>query len=709
MNNGATPSRKTTPDGPPLVSDRIRFDHKRSKIQVFTGKVELGQHLHHAVLQLASDGLGIAIEHLELMPVSTTHSPNEGVTAGSLSIEYGGTAVYAAAYMARQCLLAEAAQRLSTESADIVIDDLCLRAVSSGASSPLFECAKSVELDVGVDRADFTGLQPSMLGTTTPNPLFEAIADGTQRFIQDFELPEMLHARAIRGAGRPLRVDVEGLRELPNVCGVVHKGGFVAIVCEQEHHMTAAADAAAKLIEFDASKDTGCDGPVSRWIRERKSAASVFTHGDATLAPGPGPSHSLSVSRPFLLHGSIAPSCALARYRDGRLDIWTHSQGIFSLRTAISLALGLSEKSIDIHHIRSAGCYGHNAADDAAMDAALIALETHGVPVRVVWPRIDDMCHAPLGAPMWVNVKAAVDLSGAINFWSHEIWSGPHAQRPSMYGNVNLLGAMEVDPTLAPVEVRDVPTSLGGGAGRNAQTPYQVPGYDIAVHLLQDLLVRTSALRSLGAHLNVVAIEAMMDDLAVATDQDPIGFRLRHLSDERARGTLERLQALVSEAHESLSEESHEIGVAYSRYKNRCAYAAVAAEVELDYEPRVTRIWVVVDAGLIVNPLGVRNQLEGGIIQAVSWTLREKVLLHGGRPDIQGWRDYPITAIADAPEIIIELVRWDKASGPLGVGECMQGPVSAAISNGIARILDVRIADLPIDRDAIIAAVTAAE
>jgi CO/xanthine dehydrogenase Mo-binding subunit len=254
----------------------------------------------------------------------------------------------------------------------------------------------------------------------------------------------------------------------------------------------------------------------------------------------------------------------------------------------------------------------------------------------------------------------------------------------------------EVKPT-------DPPEERGGGGTRNAVPLYDVPSHRILHHLVMRPPVRTSALRGLGALPNVFAIEALIDELAARVGEDPVAYRLSILSEPRARRLVEEVARRANGSARGPAGTGKGLGLAFARYKNRAAYAAVVAAVTVQESVRVDRVWALADAGLVVNPDGARNQLEGGIVQAVSWTLKEQVKFDERGIASCDWQSYPILRFSELPEIEATLV--DGAGHPsLGVGECTVGPTAAAIGNAVAHALGVRIHDMPLTRERIMAA-----
>lgn len=644
---------------------RLIFDPASRRIGIRTGKVELGQHVHEALAQMVATALGVSPHHLHICPVTTADSPDDGLTVGSLSVQVTGQALAQEVSDLARTLRIRAAQRMNVAESDVVLDAEVLTYSSGSATCDLFDLASSAE--------------PTLIGPVADSPpLVEAAIKGQRVFLQDMVLPGMRHARALRG--RPV-TDLP--TPLPDDCHLITDGGFAAIVATSE------ADLLALWPTLPDTKPTGdrsCDGPPSDWIKQR--AFATTTSGD----PQPETT-SVTASRPFVLHASIAPSCAIAQFKDDHLIVWTHSQGIFPLRDQIARVAGLAPDRVELRHVPSAGSYGHNAADDAAADAAIVAMRVPGQPVRVAWPREDEVRHGPVGAPMVVEASATLDADRRIASWHQQIWSGPHGQRPGGGGHVNLLAAMERDPALCPTTFADLPAAVGGGASRNGAPIYVLPAVAVTTHIVQDLPVRSSSLRGLGTQMNIVAIEALMDRLALQAGEDCLSFRARHLDDPRASALLEKLRAPLT----MTLPEDEAIGIALGRYKNKAAYAAVAARVRLEDAPQVLDLWAYVDAGHVVSRDGALNQIEGGMIQAASWTLREGVWLRDGQIDASGWADYPTLHWSEMPELHVELVDGNSDRPPLGVGECMVGPTSAAIVNALGACLGEPLADLPLN------------
>ena len=349
-------------------------------------------------------------------------------------------------------------------------------------------------------------------------------------------------------------------------------------------------------------------------------------------------------------------------------------------------------------HVHGSGCYGHNGADDAALDAAIVAVEFTGLPVRVQWSREDELSCAPVGAAMSSLVEAELDAAGRVSAWKLSVSSAPHAQRPGFGGYANLSSAEALDAEQLPRAVEDLSEAAGGGASRNSVALYDFPNHQVRVQLDSGSRIRTSSLRSLGAHLNVFAIECAMDELAAMSATDPLDFRLSHLTDKRCRAVLIGAAQMSGWPGREHSGEGRALGIGVARYKNRGAWLAAVAEVAVDEAVRVERLWLCVDAGLIVNPEGARNQIEGGALQSLSWTVKEGIKIDNERIPRLNWLSYPILKFSEVPIIETRFI-VDPAALPLGVGEAAQGPVAAAIGNAVSIALGVRMRELPLTRD----------
>jgi CO/xanthine dehydrogenase Mo-binding subunit len=666
------------------VSQRLRFERDRT-VWIASGKVELGQGINTALAQIAAEELDVALERIRVAPPSTAYSPDEGYTSGSMSVQEGGKNLRAACVQARAMLLAHAAELLGAPIAELAVEDGTIKA-KNGSSVTYWDCAAEATEAPPAG----AGVKPSGptrgVGRSAPRIDLPAKVAGKPSYLQDMTLPGMLFARVVRPS-RPFRVlqefTADGLKDV----SLVRDGSFVGVLAEREE---AAIAAAAKLRTHAVWEDAPVPPDYHAWLRDNVSERVVLKEIQGAAA---GRTLKASYTKQFVAHASIGPSCAMARLREGKLEVWTHSQGIWGLRHELSIVLGLPADHIVVTHAEGAGCYGHNGADDAALDAALLARAAGGRPVKLQWMREDEFAWEPYGPAMVIDMEATLDAGGNIASWKHELWSNGHTHRPGRSPKPALIAPAHLAKPFERSHAID-PALPAGGSERNAIPLYEFPGLLVAKNYVRDTPRRASSLRALGAYGNVFAIESFMDELAAAAGADAIEFRLRHLKDPRGRAVL---QKLIPNFNGFKRTEARGHGIAFARYKNIGAYCAVLAEVEAGEALRLTRLVVAADVGLAINPDGVANQLEGGAVQSASWTLKEE-----GRLGVANWEDYPILKFSEVPPVEVLLVHNDFPS--LGAGEASQGPTAAAIANALHDALGVRVRDLPLTPERIVKA-----
>ena len=687
----------------PLVSDWIRFDPVEGFV-ILSGRVELGQGNLTALLQMAADELGVAPADLRIVGADTTRTPNEGFTAGSMSVPFGGMAIRFAASAFRRLALGQAAQRLGCDPDELSVASG--RILRSGRDSGLAfgDVAGGISGDVPV--AEHADPKPPaerrLAGSALDRIDLEERIVGAP-FVHDMTLPGMLHGRAMHpraAGGMPGAVDLDALRARPGVLEVVHDGAFIGVVAERARDASAAADWLHARTAWSVPEVVEAD-PLRAIAASNAAGEGLLRTGDAAAAEGEN--YEFEASRRFLSHGSIGPSAAVAVWREGRLTVWTHSQGVFPLRQALALVFHCEPGAIDVIHRPGAGCYGHNGADDAALDAALLARAVPGRPVKVVWSRADEFTLSPLGAPMRTRARAVVGADGRLSALQVSVRSAPHSNRPSRDGAPGLRAAAYLSQPMPSPPPADLPLARGGGASRNAIPLYVVPNADVDCALVSDLPWRTSSLRSLGAFVNVYAIECLMDRVAAERGEDPVEFRLRHLDDPRARAVIEGAASDAADLMQGAGGDGEGWGLGFARYKNIGAYCAIVARVRVDEDVRVTALRACADIGEVINPDGARNQIEGGMIQSMSWTLKESMPIEGGRVAAESWLDYPIVTFSEVPETRVRLIARPEEP-PLGAGEASQGPTAAALGNAVRHALGQHVPDLPLTRDAIMRA-----
>jgi nicotinate dehydrogenase subunit B len=677
----------------PLIGHWVTFeDH--GEVLVRSGKVELGQGVVTALLKIAADELCVSPHRVRMLQVSTLTSPNEDYTSGSFSISHSGSAIRAACAAARALLL-EAASVKGGGAIDglIVVDGAVML---PGGRLTYWDALSREMLDRPISDVPFIELRPAPADDIQRIDL-PAKFRGKPVFIQDMDLPGMLHGRVVRPAGAPRRLTVfddSRAAKIPNLVAIIREGDFLGVVAEREE----AAISAAECLAADClwSPMTFVSPPEDgSWLMQHASPPEVLFQSASPPPAGGGGSLSAIYRKPYMAHASIGPSCGMARVgQDGLVEIWSHTQGPFPLRREIAGVLQLPESQVVVSHVQGAGCYGHNGAEDAALDAVIMARATAGRPVKVQWSRGDEFGNEPYSPQMMMRLAGSLGDDGRIVDWSHELWSNGHTARPGRANGLTLLAAAErlnppVDPPLP-----------YGGSQRNAVPLYDFPSAKIIQHPVTYAPVRVSSMRSLGAYANVFAIESFLDELAAEAGQDPVAFRLRHLADERGRAVIEAAASRAGWGDQR--PEGAGQGFGFARYKNTGSYCAVVAEVNAEAKLGLARLTLVVEAGRVISLDGVLNQIEGGAIQAASWTLKESAPVDGETRPLN-WRDYPILKFSEVPEVDTFVI--DRPDLPsLGVGECAHGPVAAAIANAFAAVYGVRVRDLPITQERVLAA-----
>ncbi|MDE5456855.1 molybdopterin-dependent oxidoreductase [Bradyrhizobium sp. CSA112] len=687
----------------------IRIDADGS-ITVFTGKAELGQGFRTAFQQIAAEELDLPFESLKVITADTKLTPNEGYTAGSRSMQDSGTAIKNAAAQVRELLVAEAAKRL-----DLPAENL--RTENGAVISPDGRRLSYGEL-VAADMLHVQAQPKSRLkdpatlkvmGQPVRRVDIPAKVTGGAAYVQDMRLPGMVHARVVRPPSYGAQLtecDSSAVEKLAGVVKVVRDGSFLAVVAEKEFQSIKAMNALSSAAKWKESANLPNQDDLLNVLTHLPSQDStVFQRSDPSVSWGE--SIEATYTRPYQLHGSIGPSCAVAQLADDAMTVWTHTQGVYPDRQAIAEMLRMPPASVRLIHVEGSGCYGHNGADDAAADAALIARALPGRPVRVQWMREQEHAWEPFGPAMVTKLKASLDSNGKIADWHFDVWSNTHSMRPGGAGS--MLAAQHMAQPFAVPAPRPLPLPEGGG-DRNAIPIYTFPNAQVVHHFIPAMPLRISALRALGAYHNVFSIESFMDELAGLADVDPVEFRLKHLEDQRGRAVIEKAALGFGWKSGQKAPQDRGFGFAFARYKNLAAYCAVASEVEVNREtgrPRLVRAVAAVDSGQVVNPDGLINQIEGAIVQSMSWTLYESVTFDDTRITSIDWQTYPILRFNAVPDSI-EVHIIDRPGQPfLGSGETGQGPAAASIANAIANATGKRLRNLPLTRKRIKEAIDA--
>jgi nicotinate dehydrogenase subunit B len=684
------------------------------RVRAYSGKVDIGQGISHALRLIVATELCLPPQHIDMRPASTTCSPDEAVTSGSLSVQHSGAALRCAAAHMRERCRDTLARRHGVPPQNVTLTDGVFRVDGQGAGVDYAALVDTQMLSGDIDPTHGRiahGAAPGNRDSLRPDVAAKVF--GEFSFIQDMVLPGMCYGRVFRprtlsAALEPISAQrlVDQLRASDGILAVPCDGVLIGVIALSEYALAQAARQVAKAQAADGLWSGTADVPaadgVVAWLQSQPLETSVVLEradpGRSDLAQ-PGTQYRAEYDRDYLQHASVGLCCAIGQWPgDGHdLAVWSHSQGVFNLRRDLALAFALPEAQVQVSHAEGAGCYGHNGADDVAFDAAWLARAAGGRPVRALWSRADEMGQAPMGPAMAVAIEARVGPDGQLQSWQQDVWSQGHGTRPGRGTTPSLLGAWQTAiPFPVPLAV-NAALGVGGGSQRNAVPPYDIASVRVLNHRVLAMPLRVSALRALGAHANVFAAESFMDEIAAQQSADPLAFRLAHLQraeDARAVAVLTEVARLAGWGGLRLPTEGWGRGLAYARYKNTGAYCAVVVDLVVQASVRLQRIWIAADMGLVVHPDGARNQLEGGAIQAASWTLCEAARYDASGILSTDWETYPILRFCDVPEVQIALLeRPDSAS--LGAGECTAGPVAAAIANAIADATGIRMRSMP--------------
>ncbi|UYY58430.1 xanthine dehydrogenase family protein molybdopterin-binding subunit [Sphingomonas sp. S2-65] len=666
---------------------------------IFSGKAELGQGIRTALLQVAAEELDLPAGAITLITADTARTPDEGLTAGSHSMQDGGTAIASAAANVRMLLTRAAASewKVATDTLSTTGDGHVVAPDGRRLGYGPLAAALSLHVEAVADAPRRNPAEYRTLGRSLPRVDIPAKLTGGAAYLQDLRLPGMLHARVVRGPSYGTRLAAPQLAaaaKMPGVVKVVRDGAFVAVVAQKEWQ----AIEAMRVAQASDYLRTRPPLPVADGVHHLQALPSreiivLDTHdGDRPAT------HTVRAqySRPWYSHGSIGPSCAVALFRDGTLTLWSHSQGVFDMQRATAELVGLPPEKVRVIHTASAGCYGQNGADDVTAEAASIAMAMPGRPIRLQWMREQEFGWEPLGCAMVTEVEASIGPDKRISSWDYGVWSNSHNNRPVKAGGYAV--AQEVARGFPMQEAKPIPMPEGDG-DRNANPLYDFPNMNVRYHFVPEMPLRVSALRSLGAHLNIFSLESMLDELALAGGVDPLAFRLAHMCDARARDVMLAAARRFGWERRPNGDGRRGCGMAFARYKNQGAFCAIAMEIEVERETgeiTIHRVAAAVDAGQPANPDGIRNQVEGGILQSLSWAIHEEMTFDESKRTGFDWGSYPILRFDQAPGSI-EIEVMDRPGMPfLGAGETAQGPTSAALANAIADATGVRLRAMPL-------------
>ena len=671
------------------------------RVRVLSGKVELGQGIRTAIRQVAAEELDMDLNNVEVKLAETGVTPNEGYTAASASIINSAMSVRYAAATARMELLKIASKKLGLPTKELVLANGVVSAKSNNMSLSFSELLDGVQIETEVntpvqvkDKSEY-----KYVGKTVHRNDIEKIVRGEEVYIQDLRFPGMVHARVVRPPNYESKLLSSNKSQLknsvPGILKVVENGSFLGVIAEEEYQAVKAEKYLKENSEWEVPKIFPKKENLYEEIKKiADKPRNIQNDGDLEKVFQSKDSLKATFTKAYQKHGSMGPATAIALYDGDLLHIWSHSQGIYPMRDALSSMLQMDKEKIHVTSAPGAGCFGHSTADDAAADAAILALDYPGKHVRIQWSRSDEYSWDPYGSAVITQVEASLDKNGKIDAWKSDVWTDSHSTRPNSDGGTLLPGRYLINPIS--MQSRGY---LAGGH-RNGDPYYDLPNLKLDAHYFDGPL-RVSSLRSLGAFTNVIAIESCMDELAERAGKDPIDFRMEHLTDKRASAVIERVKQLTNA--ETLL-EGEGLGYGFIRYKNTDAYAAVGAKVAVDKtngKVKVIKLWGAVDVGEVINLDGIRNQTEGGMLQAASWVLKEEVSFSETKITSVDWNNYPVFRFQDIPEVEVAVI--DRPDEPaVGGGEVALPPAGAAIANAIYNACGFRAYDFPITAEKIL-------
>jgi len=680
---------KTLSDSAPRQLDDWIVIEPDGRILIFSGKVELGTGVSTALAQIAAEELDVPLESIRLVMGDTGRTPDEGHTTGSKTLQIAGAALRHAAAEARFALLEMASAQLDCEPNELI--------VQAGVISVRRDPARTItyaEL-MGGERFNrsITGIAPlklpesyQIVGQSAPRVDLPRKFAGLPSFVQDLRLPGMWHGRVVRPPSPGATLTSLDENSAPEA-QVVRLGNFVGVVAEREELAIRAAQQ-LKVTWQETAHLPPRSSLFDDLRRQPTTDEVVAGRGEVEIALQSSRTRlKATYTYPFQAHASLGPSCAVADFRGDQLTVWCSSQGVYALRGALADLLKLPLEQVRVIHVEGAGCYGHNGFDDAAADAALLARAVKR-PVRVQWSRADEFIWEPKAPAMVMELHGGLDEQGNVVAWDDHVWSPSHTTRPR--SGRELLASQLMSGEAAPA-----PRFFGGG-DRNAPTNYNFPASRVTMHWLARSPLRSSAMRGLGAAQNTFANESFMDELAAAARADPLEFRLRYLSDPRAVEVLWAAAQAAGWGAPLATDEGR--GLAFAQYENHGAYVATIAHVAVDRSSgvvRVRRLIIAHDCGLIINPDGLRNQIEGNALQALSRTLKEEVTFDSSRITSVDWETYPILKFSEVPDVEIILINRPEQPA-VGGGEPATVTPGAAVANAIFAAVGVRLRDVPI-------------
>jgi nicotinate dehydrogenase subunit B len=687
-----------------------------NNVTIYCGKVDLGTGSRTALAQLAADELDVPFNRIQMVMGDTATTPDQWLTAANLTIFQGGGELRRAAASARRALVERASQRLGVPVSELIVDDGVVRVKSSPSRALRYGelIGDGLQLQVDPKIALKKTADYKVIGKSIPRVDIPGKVTGEFTYVHDVKVPGMLHARVIRPDEHGARiesVDDSAARKVGGFVQTVRKGNFLAVVARSEW----AAIKASRAIRVKWTPGTGLPEQAQMFEQWRKSTVAkedvTQNVGNAQAALEGAGLKRVKASYDFAVqtHATIGPSCAVADFKDGKLTVWTSSQATHSMQHELAVITGLPGERIRLIFVEGAGCYGRNGTEDAAADAALVSMAL-GKPVRLQWSRHDETARAPKSPPRAMDMEAGLDAQGNVVAWSGDF-----------YIALNHIAAFKpLDFPLLAAEDTGIPRP-GNWVGflfQNSGQPYQFPNVRVNTRHMAQTVFRSSHLRSPGRIENSFANESFMDELAAAANADPAEFRLRYLKDPRAAEVMQAAMKLAnwqSRPGRNPSAGSGDVakgrGISYLRYNNAITYVAAVAEVEVNKASgaiRVNRVCLSHDCGEMVNPDGVANQVEGGVLQTVSRTLMESVTWDRSKVTSVDWTTYPIMRFPEAPKVELALI--DRPGAPAwGAGEPTACAIPAAIANAVYDATGARLRSLPFTPDKVKAALASAK
>ncbi len=679
------------PQDPDLIDSWIRLDQS-GKVTVLTGKQELGQGIRVALMQMAAEELDVPLDICDIINGDTGLTANEGYTAGSNSVEGSGSKIRQAAAEARMVLVNMASEKWNTDPAELMVTNGII-SNQNGEKISYWDLldGKYIEAKISGKATQKPAEKHIIVGKPFKREDIKNLVLGKNHFVHDLRLTGMVHARVLHPpsyGAKLVKLDQTQIQSMPGVLKVIVDGSFIAVVAEREFQAVKARQKMQSIAEW---KKENITIPQASLFENIKS----ISEKPELVESAPDYENNLASSaiklkaeylRPYHMHASTGPSCAVAEWKEDNLTVWSPTQGVYPLRNTLTDLFQIPAENIRCIGMPGSGCYGHNGADDVSAEAALIAKAFPDRPVRLQWMREDEHQWEPYGSAMIMEIEAGISEAGKIAAWDTKIWSDTHSTRPNGRAG-HYVSARHL---ANPFEFQK--GGFSRGSYRNGIPYYVIPAKRLHLYNFNGPL-RTSALRGLGAYGNIFALESFMDELAFAAKLDPIAFRLANLEDERARAVLIELRE--KSGWDNLKTGK---GVAFAKYKNSASYFAVVAEVSVDPQGQkfhLEKLTGVIESGQCINPDGLKNQTEGGMIQSASWTLLEEVRFDESGILSTDWNTYPILRTSQVPNVEVHVINRPDQK-PLGAGEAAQGPVAAAIANAVFSATGSRVRNLPI-------------